>query len=825
MNFAFLDYMKMLKRSFIMLPVIDFMRISLRKRSILGMIFLLILMAVPASADVDINGYTEITADTEWSGNIHFGPQGSVQVTNAELVIKEGTVILDECAPDSRTRLFDVREKGTLTFTDNSLFDLTNLASRRAVQVTEGTLYLLKSSKIANANRTTGHIGPVISIVNGTFLIDSGTVENNTVIGDNLVRMEGGMLQIENAVISGNTATPEQEGNRNFSADGTYVSIVSSEIRNNHECVFTIYNTGQASIHNSVFEENSNESPYYGSALAVYNSTLSIDGSSKFIRNTTKGGTTIFAADDSVIGIIDAEFSENDNGTDDDIDAVVFGKDSYIIAHGKASFSNNKSRAITVFGGPLRVLDGAKFTGNEKGAIYILTQGTTKSFSEIEKAEFRNNKARSGGAIKMEFDTVGSRVKLLGTVFEGNEAKNGGAIYDTNGRLVIEEGTRFTDNKAEVDGGAIRKCGGVLTLTDGSFENNEAGMNGGAIEVDYTNGTVEKAGFVGNTALQGLGGAIYINENGSITMKNAAITENSAGGIHIVSSPQGKTYIWQISGGAVFGNAGNSSDILQPESYSEFVHSEPMFNGGKHNWNSEKAGSAYVWHADPTNTDISGADVLISGNQTPGQPFGGAVANKGFLIIGEEDQTPVEPEKEKGFTFFRIEELPRTGLPSSQSYRMPEKPGVLEYKPLGLWLEIPSISSMTEIVEVPFLDGGYPVEWLGGSAGLLEGSARPGEGLTVIAGHNHIDAAESGPFALLRYVEEGERIFSLDNRDRIRTYIVYANEKVGSRDVDQVKKISEAYENPLILITCEDETIPGYYENRRIVAARPLSAD
>ena len=34
-----------------MLPVIDFLRISLRKRSILGMIFLLILVAVPASAD------------------------------------------------------------------------------------------------------------------------------------------------------------------------------------------------------------------------------------------------------------------------------------------------------------------------------------------------------------------------------------------------------------------------------------------------------------------------------------------------------------------------------------------------------------------------------------------------------------------------------------------------------------------------------------------------------------------------------------------------------------------------------------------------------
>ena len=814
-----------------MLPVIDFLRISLRKRSILGMIFLLILVAVPASADVDINGYTEITADTEWSGNIHFGPEGSVQVINAELVIKEGNVILDECAPDNRSTLFNVREKGTLTFTDNSLFDLTNLASRRAVQVTEGTLYLMQSSKIANANRTTGHIGPVISIVNGTFLIDSGAVENNTVIGDNLVRMEGGILHIENAVISGNTATSEQEGNRNFAADGTYVSILSSDIRNNHECVFTIYNTEQASIYNSVFEENSNESPFYGSALAVYNSKLTIDGSSKFIRNITNGGTTIFAADDSVIGIFNAEFSENDNGTDDDIDAVVFGRDSYIIAYENASFSNNKSRAIAVFDGPLRVLDGAKFTGNEKGAIYILTQGTANSFSEIEKAEFRNNKAQSGGAIRMQFETLGSQVKLLGTVFEGNEATNGGAVYDINGRLVIDEGTSFTENKAEVDGGAIRKCGGVLSLFDGSFENNEAGMNGGAIEVDYTNGTMQKARFIGNTAQRGLGGAIYINENGSITAKNAAITENSAGGIHILSSSRGKTYIWQISGGAVFGNAGNSSDVLQPASYSEFVHSEPMFNGGIHNWKSEKAGSAYVWHADPTNTDITGADVLIRGNQTPGHPFGGAVANMGLLIIGEKDQTPEEPEepekteKEHGFTFFRIEELPRTGLPSAQSYKIPERPGVLEYKPLGLRLEIPSISSMAEIVEVPFLDGGYPVEWLGGSVGLLEGSARPGDGLTVIAGHNHIDAAESGPFALLRYVEEGERIFSVDNRDRVRTYIVYANEKVGSRDVDQVKKISEAYENPLILITCEDETIPGYYENRRVIAARPLIAD
>ena len=43
-----------------------------------------------------------------------------------------------------------------------------------------------------------------------------------------------------------------------------------------------------------------------------------------------------------------------------------------------------------------------------------------------------------------------------------------------------------------------------------------------------------------------------------------------------------------------------------------------------------------------------------------------------------------------------------------------------------------------DVVQVPFEGDEYQVQWLGDSAGLLQGSARPGEGVSVLTGHNHL---------------------------------------------------------------------------------------
>ena len=150
-------------------------------------------------------------------------------------------------------------------------------------------------------------------------------------------------------------------------------------------------------------------------------------------------------------------------------------------------------------------------------------------------------------------------------------------------------------------------------------------------------------------------------------------------------------------------------------------------------------------------------------------------------------------------------------------------PKDLSYRQSGLTLMIPSLDVSTEIVKVPFMEGTYPVEWLDSNAGLLEGFADPGEGISIITGHNHLNHTEAGPFALLSGLEKGDRIVVLNGQKDIRIFTVYASEKIAADDIAGLEAIAKIYDNSMTLVTCEDERPEGGYAARRIVAARPVS--
>ena len=132
------------------------------------------------------------------------------------------------------------------------------------------------------------------------------------------------------------------------------------------------------------------------------------------------------------------------------------------------------------------------------------------------------------------------------------------------------------------------------------------------------------------------------------------------------------------------------------------------------------------------------------------------------------------------------------------------------------------LSVQTELVRVPAADGKYAVTWLGNAAGLLEGSALPGEGRAVIAGHNHLNTTEAGPFALLRDLETDDRIFVLTPSGELKTFSVYANQKIAEDDTAGLERIANARDHSLTFITCEDERPEGGYAARRIVAAAEI---
>lgn len=143
-----------------------------------------------------------------------------------------------------------------------------------------------------------------------------------------------------------------------------------------------------------------------------------------------------------------------------------------------------------------------------------------------------------------------------------------------------------------------------------------------------------------------------------------------------------------------------------------------------------------------------------------------------------------------------------------------------KYRDLNMTLMLPSLDIEAEIVLAPWEGDNWDVYGLKDRAGLLEGGALPGEGYTILAGHNHLSATETGPFLLIRDMKIGDVIFVADE-DGMKRFTIYANELLDAAGGDRLAEIARTEPSALVLLTCENETPEGTYANRRAVFARP----
>ena len=158
--------------------------------------------------------------------------------------------------------------------------------------------------------------------------------------------------------------------------------------------------------------------------------------------------------------------------------------------------------------------------------------------------------------------------------------------------------------------------------------------------------------------------------------------------------------------------------------------------------------------------------------------------------------------------------LPCTGFSSVKPTVIRES---VQYARTNMTLSIPTLDVNENIVVVPLIDDDFPVENLGSDIGLLEGSGPTKNDLFILAGHNHLNNTEKGPFAGLSAMKVSDLIFIRGAKDAARTFVVYANEKFAADDVDGL--LSYARPGCMILITCENESVDGGYLNRRVIFA------
>ena len=135
-----------------------------------------------------------------------------------------------------------------------------------------------------------------------------------------------------------------------------------------------------------------------------------------------------------------------------------------------------------------------------------------------------------GGTTRIVRSELGSDDETV--VVKGLEFKNGvngnrgGAIMSSGGNFVVEDSV-FTDNYASGYGGAIALASGNLTVRNSVFTGNTGDNFGGAVHVMGT-ATISNSQFTNNTGVGNLGGgAICLDEIGTLTVESCDFTRNS----------------------------------------------------------------------------------------------------------------------------------------------------------------------------------------------------------------------------------------------------------------------------------------------------------
>ncbi len=201
-------------------------------------------------------------------------------------------------------------------------------------------------------------------------------------------------------------------------------------------------------------------------------------------------------------------------------------------------------------------------------------------------------------------------------------------------------------------------------------------------------------------------------------------------------------------------------------------------------------------------------------------------------VYERENGVSIVPKPVLDFTNFRylqpmrcftcpqgMNHLPRTGFSARSVTALAPQPLNIRYSETGLKVMIPSLSIDSAVLSVPFVKDEYPVEWLKDSVGMLEGSGQPGDGVIVLTGHNHIDNTEAGPFVAIGSLNKGDKIMLQDEKGKLFTYTVFANELIKNDDIAAFETQANRSPNSVTLLTCEVEQMEGGYAYRRVISA------
>ena len=285
------------------------------------------------------------------------------------------------------------------------------------------------------------------------------------------------------------------------------------------------------------------------------------------------------------------------------------------------------------------------FTGNKAesdsgtargGAIwnsgYMLLAGENTFGGYLQDTEDADG---DGDKTEYVLDSEGNKISL------GNEAKEGGAIYNTGGKKegdVIAYGmtlgkSTFMSNTALSSGGAIYNTGYMNFTDEALFEGNEVESGvGSAISNKGFIYFTENTNFINNKSLSSFhaNGAIYNDKNAIIKFNEHATFggyKTDSNGEYVLDSEGNKISLGNTStatsysrGGAIYNDGDitfTSVDFINNRALeAQEVHGGAIYNGG---------------------TILFNGDVLFQDNYTAAQreSYGGAIENVSLGIVDD----------------------------------------------------------------------------------------------------------------------------------------------------------------------------------------------
>lgn len=398
----------------------------------------------------------------------------------------------------------------------------------------------------------------------------------------------------------------------------------------------------------------------------------------------------------------------------------------YIVGGGR---DGTPGGGIYVDNGTVNIQDGvvAANRGSSGGGIFVSSGGTLNISGGAVTGNWVNNGntdngggifVKSGGTLNLSGGYVTNNYKYCecsGCQSDKNNEHGGGGIALANGSTMDMSGGYVTGNYSSLAGGGIYAGlyageGGVrFTMSGGTIASNCAqyGEGGGLRIGGGTNGVIratDQQVYITNnktlTTDDWGGGGIFVQQNGLLTVADALITDNTAGGFGggVGACPTGETLIVNKDGPAIYGNTasgtemsdgGNgknydttvakASTVFKENGYTDYfcvrekgkdnyisLVTGLMAGGGAAKWKGScdeqpvtigKTGYAAAKYlfgliANPDDAAISSAvtaaKVIITGNSSG--VHGGGIMTNGGLILGDPDGKVVTATPELDIT-------------------------------------------------------------------------------------------------------------------------------------------------------------------------------